>query len=35
MDLMITSYNILNIDFIGVTPDLYKNKNWKMEAMYR
>ena len=35
MDLMITSYNILSTDFIGITPDLHKNKNWEMESMYR
>lgn len=27
---MITSYNILSIGFIRITPDSYKNKNWKM-----
>lgn len=34
IDLIITSYSILSNDFIRITPDLYKNKNWKMESMY-
>lgn len=33
MDLTITSYNISNIDFIKITPNLHKNMNWKMEYM--
>lgn len=32
---MITSYSILNIDFIRITPDLYTNKNWNIKSMYR
>lgn len=32
---MITSYNILNIDFIRITSDLYTNNDWYVKSMYR
>lgn len=35
INLMITSYSISSNDFMRITPDFHKNKNWKMESMYR